>query len=346
VKVFISWSGRRSHAVADALSGWLKKVIQSADTWVSSDMERGVKWLAEISDSLDGHSVGVLCVTPGNVGAPWLNFEAGALSKQIGDEVRVIPYLLDFQSAGDLEPPLGQFNASLADEQGTFDMVKTLNAHSEPKLSDADLAETFSMWWPNLRDKLHAIKASGTGQPPARRTTDDKIDELLELTRQLSRQVTAPTWSQLNQVADAIIAARNGGAHGHIELGGGAMRGEGTLSVGQPPPKPLQTSQEIAAEVVGMMLRQAGLDVSAMSVMKVDDRGVWVYVPHLIHDSVPEKVRAALKMTMPGGPRVDFYTSGDTEMKLLNGDVEADARDEQIEKMAAESDREMELKDY
>ena len=48
MKVFISWSGRRSHEVADALAGWLKKVVQSADPWVSSEMERGVKWLAEV----------------------------------------------------------------------------------------------------------------------------------------------------------------------------------------------------------------------------------------------------------------------------------------------------------
>jgi hypothetical protein len=171
VKVFISWSGRRSHEVADALAGWLKKVVQSADPWVSSDLERGVKWLAEIGKSLDAHSIGILCVTPGNVSAPWLNFEAGALSKQIGDDVRVIPYLLDFHSASELQPPLGQFNSSLADESGTYDLVKTLNAHSETKLSDADLDETFKMWWPTLHTKLEEIRASGSGQAPDRRST-------------------------------------------------------------------------------------------------------------------------------------------------------------------------------
>lgn len=318
VKVFISWSGRRSHEVADVLSVWLKKVIQSADPWVSSDMERGVKWLAEIGKSLDSHSIGILCVTPGNVSAPWLNFEAGALSKQIGDDVRVIPYLLDFNSAGDLQPPLGQFNASLADEAGTLDLVKTLNAHSDPKLSDENLAETFRMWWPGLRDQLQAIKDSGTGQPPERRTTDDKVDELLELTRQISRLTNWPSREQFDY---AVAASRNAGAHGHIELGGGvAMRGEGTLTVGQPPQAPPQTPQETASEVVAMMLRQDGLDVNAMGVMKVDDLGVWVYVPHSIHQSVHDKVRAALKTTLPGSPRVDFYTAGETEIKLIDGD--------------------------
>jgi len=64
----------------------------------SSERERGVKWLAEINKSLDGHSLGILCVTQGNKEKPWLLSEAGALSKHLGDEGRVIPYLLDFHS--------------------------------------------------------------------------------------------------------------------------------------------------------------------------------------------------------------------------------------------------------
>jgi len=69
------------------------------------------------------------------------------------------------------------------------------------------------------------------------------------------------------------------------------------------------------------MLRQAGLDISAMGVMKADESGVWVYVPHSIHNSVLQKVRAALKTTLPNSPQVDFYTSGDTEMKLIDPDA-------------------------
>jgi hypothetical protein len=76
VKVFISWSGTRSHAVAQALAVWTRKVIQSVDPWVSSDLERGVKWMAEMDKGLDSHSIGIVCVTPGNVRAAWLNFEA------------------------------------------------------------------------------------------------------------------------------------------------------------------------------------------------------------------------------------------------------------------------------
>jgi TIR domain len=187
VKVFISWSGTRSHAVAQALAVWTKKVIQSVDPWVSSDLERGVKWMAEIGKGLDSHSIGIVCVTPGNVRAPWLNFEAGALSKHLGDEGRVIPYLLDFHSPSDLKAPLAQFNACLADEAGTWQLVKTLNSHAEYAQTEETLLETFGVWWPKLGQELQGITDSVTSQPPSRRSVDDKVDELLELTRHIDR---------------------------------------------------------------------------------------------------------------------------------------------------------------
>jgi hypothetical protein len=274
MKVFISWSGRRSHEVAKALDGWLKKVIQSAEPWVSSDMERGVKWLVEVGESLDAHSIGILCVTSGNFSAPWLNFEAGALSKQFGDDGRVIPYLLDFRSAGELEPPLGQFNASLADEPGTYDLVKTLNAHSESKLSETDLDETFKMWWPSLRDKLEAIRASGSGHPPKRRTTDDKIDELLDLTRQLMRQV--PAVLTKDEFSPLSTSVRNLAAHGDVDPSKvqlvtrdelSRLRREDHLDIGERARRGIP--EEMTAVVtIAAILRKAGVDENALHLLK------------------------------------------------------------------------------
>jgi hypothetical protein len=186
MKVFISWSGTRSQEVAKELGTWTKKVIQSVDPWVSSDMERGVKWMAELGKNLDEHSIGILCVTPGNMRAPWLNFEAGALSKHLGDQGRVIPYALDFRSLSDLKQPLAQFNGSLANKSGTWDLVKTLNVHAEYRLTEQDLQETFELRWPQLEKRLQAITESASDHG-SRRSTDDKIDEVLELARQLIR---------------------------------------------------------------------------------------------------------------------------------------------------------------
>ena len=79
MKVFISWSGAKSKAVADALGEWLPQVLQSVVPFVSSDSIRaGGRWQAEVASALEETSVGIVCVTTDNQVEPWLNFEAGA----------------------------------------------------------------------------------------------------------------------------------------------------------------------------------------------------------------------------------------------------------------------------
>jgi len=58
VKVFISWSGARSRAVAEALCEWLPQVIQTADPWISTDNEKGNRWNSEISANLEATDCG------------------------------------------------------------------------------------------------------------------------------------------------------------------------------------------------------------------------------------------------------------------------------------------------
>src|SRR5262249_46316277 len=111
MKVFISWSGERSRAVAEALRDWLPQVIQVVEPWVSvADIEKGSRWGADIAGKLAECRVGLICLTPENLFAPWLLFEAGALAKTL-EQTSVCPYLLDLQFA-DIRDPLAQFQAT------------------------------------------------------------------------------------------------------------------------------------------------------------------------------------------------------------------------------------------
>lgn len=93
MKVFISWSGDLSHKVAVILRDWLPSVIQSLESYVSSeDIDKGARWSTDISKELEDSSFGILCITRENLDPPWLNFEAGALSKSV-DRSRVSPFL-------------------------------------------------------------------------------------------------------------------------------------------------------------------------------------------------------------------------------------------------------------
>src|SRR5260370_13401202 len=110
MKVFISWSGDLSKRVAELLKQWLPDVLQSVEPWISSeDIEKGTVWFGEISKQLDEISVGIICVTQANVNAPWILFEAGALSNG-REKARVCPLLIDLKPET-LNQPLGQFNA-------------------------------------------------------------------------------------------------------------------------------------------------------------------------------------------------------------------------------------------
>ena len=98
MKVFISWSGHRSGAVASALQLWIPRVIQFVRPWISSQsIDAGSRWSSEIAGALEETRLGVICLTSENLSSPWILFEAGALSKAV-TETLVIPYLLDFEA--------------------------------------------------------------------------------------------------------------------------------------------------------------------------------------------------------------------------------------------------------
>ncbi len=81
MKVFISWSGDESRQIAEALRDWLATLSESVEPYMSArDNEAGVRWNSVISGELERSDFGILCVTPTNLQAPWLLFEAGALS--------------------------------------------------------------------------------------------------------------------------------------------------------------------------------------------------------------------------------------------------------------------------
>src|SRR5689334_7727654 len=118
MKVFISWSGERSGKLAEALREWLPLVLQGVELWLSrNDLDKGARWSLEIAKELEGTKVGIICLTTENKEKPWILFEAGAISKTM-ETAFVCPYLLDIQPS-DVQPPLGQFQATRAQKEDT-----------------------------------------------------------------------------------------------------------------------------------------------------------------------------------------------------------------------------------
>jgi hypothetical protein len=67
----------------------------------------------EMAKALDGIKVGITCLTPENLDAPWILYEAGSLAKTVDDSTRLCTYLLGDLKNADIEPPLGQFQLAV-----------------------------------------------------------------------------------------------------------------------------------------------------------------------------------------------------------------------------------------
>jgi hypothetical protein len=189
MKVFVSWSGERSGAVAVLLKAWLQCVIQAVDPWVSSkDIDRGSLWFGEISQRLGETSVGIICLTQANKEKPWIMFEAGALAKGLSSS-RVCTLLIDLEPK-DISDPLAQFNHTVPNKTGMFDLVNTLNSASGEKLLDDQiLVRVFETYWPQFETAFQEIIESTPATPPSPRASGEVLDEILEATRSMSARI-------------------------------------------------------------------------------------------------------------------------------------------------------------
>ncbi len=198
MEIFISWSGKSSHFFAMAFKEWLPSVIQSIEPFISSDdISKGSRWFNEIGDRLEKINFGIICLTPENVSEPWILFESGALSKSIG-EAKVAPILLGM-SISDLKGPLAQFNATLATKEEIRKLLNTINDQIVKKdgkgLEAAKLDKIFEVLWPELGGKIEEAlklieKGQAKGETKVKRNSEDILEELLELTRSNSKQIS------------------------------------------------------------------------------------------------------------------------------------------------------------
>lgn len=201
MKVFLSWSGDLSHKIAVELRDWLPFVIQSVQPYVSSeDIDKGTRWSIDIAKELEDSSFGILCVTPQNLEAPWINFEAGALSKAFNNS-NVSPFLFGLKPSDLKKSPLLQFQSTLYDKKDFLKLILSINnALGKDKLDETKLKKTFDVWWDNLKGKLDNYLAEATAVVAVAAETDktneaiknDALEEILELTREQFKVLRNP----------------------------------------------------------------------------------------------------------------------------------------------------------
>lgn len=184
--LFISWSGASSKKIAEAIREWIPCVIQAVQPYYTpDDISKGDRWSGEIAKKLESSQLGLIILTPDNLEAPWLMFEAGALSKNIGTS-SVCPLLFGVSPA-DIKGPLLQFQCSLFSKQDMRKLLETINDKLEGyKLDDKTLSSTFDVWWEKLEEKITSILedvGKSISSPSKVRPDRDILEEVLRLVR-------------------------------------------------------------------------------------------------------------------------------------------------------------------
>ncbi len=209
MKVFISWSGETSKGLAEALREWLPAVIQAVNPYFSpDDVSKGSRWSSEISKELEDSAIGIICLTKENLEAPWIMFEAGALSKKL-DESRVCPILFGLDPT-DIKGPLVQFQASRFQKQDLKKLIKMINDQLGEAALDAETVDSvFEMWWPKLEKTVNDVMSKAkTDTKSAERSDRELLEEILNLTRSTAKDVR--TVSRVTEQASLAAAGLPG----------------------------------------------------------------------------------------------------------------------------------------
>jgi len=172
MNLFISWSGRRSRELAEAMLDWLPRLFkddQIGELYLSSELDKGRPWFEQISKALADCHAALLCLTPEGAMSPWMHFEAGAIAKTLfspkGDplwqpanrEPRVFTYLHQVRP-GEVSGALAQYQATVANREDTRRLVDSLGRLSPVPVDEDVQGARFNELWPRLEEAIRSIR--------------------------------------------------------------------------------------------------------------------------------------------------------------------------------------------
>lgn len=208
MKVFLSWSGQRSKAVAEVFKKLMPCILPDVTPFFSpDDIEKGGRWSPTIAQNLADSNFGIIILTSDNLNKPWLMFEAGALSKSM-DDSRVCPFLFDITPA-EIGGPLTQFQALQNNEAEIKKLFSDINNQCVNKTPEDRFELLFSKFYPDLQKSLCKVQTASPEKQKQKVNIDSAIIELLELTREirntLSRERVADTPPKMTPTLGSTI---------------------------------------------------------------------------------------------------------------------------------------------
>ena len=195
MKVFISWSGLLSQKIAELLKNWLEQCIQSIEAFYSSeDIEKGDLWNAKVTSELRDTNFGIVCLTKDNINAPWIHFEAGALSKMLDSRVATLAINIPFS---DIKGPLSTFQATKIEKDDMYKLLKAINTAQDKPLTEDKLKNTFEAFWGKFENDFMEIISQETEKEDKKSTPKinvaEAVEEILQLVRSQNAMINSPT---------------------------------------------------------------------------------------------------------------------------------------------------------
>ena len=183
MKVFLSWSGAASKAVAASLRKNLPLILQDLEVFMSKhDIESGARWAHTLADELDKSDFGILCLTRENLQSSWLLFEAGSLVKH--SHGRACGLLIGDLVATDIPGPLAQFQHRKFEQSEILHLLKDLNGKLQKPLESDDLSKLLGKFWPDISSEYEeALKLFRRGNQPPARSDRELLEEILTRVR-------------------------------------------------------------------------------------------------------------------------------------------------------------------
>lgn len=200
MKIFISWSGELSKKIAISIKTWLSQCIQSVEVFVSNDdIEKGDNWSVKLNDELAKTNYGIVCLTSENISAPWIHFEAGALSKLVDSRVSTVA--VDVQFA-EIKGPLSSFQNTKLEKDDMHRLLKSINKNikdnGEKSLSEEILDSSFNAFWDTFDKEVKSHLEESKKTFSNKKTTQSKelqqkaLEELLQLIRSQNSTLNDP----------------------------------------------------------------------------------------------------------------------------------------------------------
>lgn len=157
-KIFLCWSKSRSKSIAAAWSKLLPQIIKGIQPIVSVEFQKGKEWARLLRRDLDEARTGIVFLTPENLDAPWIHFEAGALATAVGRrDGDVFTYLYGLDPAR-LAGPLSAYHSTVATKDDTRLLVRDLCTALDREAPDET---AYSAWWTKLERAMDDVPAPG-----------------------------------------------------------------------------------------------------------------------------------------------------------------------------------------